>query len=403
MKPILTPSDISNFIVCEYKAPNHQIYYSAQLILIFIRNIVFIVAFAIENIKLKNKISHLSAGGTNKSMSENKIKITLRSVKNNAELDSTISSRDASSKRNTDKTNGKQECVLQNINTKHHFEVSIQFPVVSLDSISHSSTFNSGGRELDSNGFEMMKSLNKLLCAIHGNGYRETKNALIFSFPNYSNDKVLNAATNNPDTNIVFNSHNTIPGGADSPDNEFHCCCACVVDCTDNIPVTLSQGLKSLNVKVFNIICDDITNLARIEYTKIFKQCDIVMIQQFEYCDFIKDHLQYKGKIIYYGIMDALIHSANTTFDHTICHPIDSVQIGLLDTYLSRFMKSKSEVPNEVTNGTDYFGQNKRNTIYSYVNKIYTKCVLLFKNLSILSKSSDRVQGMILSFPYLSS
>ncbi len=409
MKPILSPSDISNFIEYEYKAPDHQIYYSAQLILIFIRNIVFIVAFAIENIKLKNKISHLSVGGTNKNMNENKIKITLRSVKNNAELDSAISSIGISPKRNTDKTNGnqetndKQECVLQNTNTKYYFEVSIQFPVVSLDSITHSSTLNSGGRELDSNGFEMMKSLNKLLCAIHGNGYRETKNALIFTFPNYSNDKILNTATNHPDANMVLNSHDTVPDGTDSLDNEFDCCCACVVDCADNIPAILLQGLKSLKVKVFNIVCDDTKHLARIEYTKIFKQCDIVMIQQFDHCDFIKDHLQYKGKIIYYGIMDALIHSANTTFDHTICHPIDSVQIGLLVTYLSRNMKSKSEVPNEVTNGTDYFGQNKRSTIYSYANKICTKCVLLLKNLSILSRSSDHVQGMIHSFPYLSS
>lgn len=399
MKPILTTSDISTYIECKYKLPKHNIHYSAQLILIYIRNIVFIVAFAIENIKLRNKISHISTSGTNKSMSENKIIITLKSVKNSTDLDSTVSTDDVSSKNSTNTSNVKQECVLQNKNTKYHFELLVKFPV-SLDSFTNCSTLNSGGRELDSNGFGMMKSLNKLLCAIHGNGYHETKNALIFSFPNYSNDKILNTVANNSETNITLNPDNVIPDGNDSFEHEFYYCCAFVIDCTDNIPVALLRGLQSMKVKVFSIICDDTKHLTRIEYAKIFKQCEIVMIQQFEYYDFIKNHLQYKGKIIYYGIMDVLTHTVNMTFDHTVFHPIDSVQIGLLDAYISQNMKSKSQTPNEANYDSHYFGQNKKKTIHCYMNNIMTKCVHLFKNLARMSKSSDHFQGTIHSFSY---
>ena len=393
MKPILAPSDISTYIECEDKSPTHQLYYSAQLMLIFIKNIVYIVAFTIEYIKLKNKISLVNTISSNKSINENKIMITLKSVKNSTEVDS-INSK-------VHKPNTEQEYTLQNKNTEYHFEISIKFPIVDLDSFTHSSSINSSGREFDSSGFNMMKSLSKLLCAIHGNGYRETKNSLIFSFPNFTKSKILNDANNADNVEVKT------PGvtSVDATNNECYNCSICVVQSADSVPVALLQGLQSLKVKVLNIICDDTKKLARMESSKIIKQCDVVMIQQIEYYDLIRNYLQYQGKIIYYGIMDVITHSTNIKFDHTVYYPIDSIQIGLLDTYLRRLAQPKNELTNDINNDA-YFGENKKKSISHYIYKTLTSCLNFAGNFPKFvdsnSNPSEHIQGIIILFLQIS-
>jgi hypothetical protein len=391
MKPILAPSDISTYIKCEDKSTTHQLYYSAQLMLIFIKNIVYIVAFTIEYIKLKNKISLVNTISSNKSINENKIMITLKSEKNSTILDS-INSK-------VHKPNTEQEYTMQNKNTEYHFEISIKFPIVDFDSFTHSTSINSSGREFDSSGFNMMKSLSKLLCAIHGNGYHETKNSLIFSFPNFTKSKILNDA-NNAD-NVEVKTPGVTSVDNDETNNECYNCSICVVQSADSVPVALLQSLQSLKVKVLNIICDDTKKLARMESSKIIKQCDVVMIQQIEYYDLIRNYLQYQGKIIYYGIMDVITHSTNITFDHTVYYPIDSIQIGLLDTYLRRLTQPKNELTNDINNDA-YFGENKKKSISHYIYKTLTSCLNFAGNFPKIaeskSNSSEHIQGIIILF-----